>query len=204
VTPITVTMIDYGAGNPASIIKGFEAAGAAVRLAAQPGDLAGASAIVVPGVGNFEATRSLDEPWRQAVVDATRHGVALLGICLGMQWLFQGSAEVPDLPGLGLFEGRCSRLPDLEKVPHVGWNTLEILAEHARLLDGIEPGAYAYFTHSFAAPVVDGVVAATTHGERFASVIERRRVCGVQFHPEKSGRTGLQVLRNFLTIARGG
>jgi glutamine amidotransferase len=203
VTPIEVTMIDYGAGNPASVIKGFEAAGATVRLATRPDDLAGARALVLPGVGHFEATRALDEPWRQAVLDATHHNVPLLAICLGMQWLFEGSDEVPDLPGLGLFAGRCTRLPDLEKVPHVGWNTLEFAGNHSRLLEGLEPGAYAYFTHSYAAPVVEGVVATTTHGERFASVVERRRTFGVQFHPEKSGRTGVQILRNFIAIARG-
>ncbi len=202
-TPFTVTMIDYGAGNLSSVVKGFEAAGAAVRAATRPEDLSGATAIVIPGVGHFDATRSLDDAWRAAVVDATRHGTPLLGICLGMQWLFEGSDEATDLAGLGLFEGRCTRIPDAVKVPHVGWNRLEFVGRHASLLEGIEPESYAYFTHSYAAPVVEGVVAVTLHGERFAAVVEKRRVYGVQFHPEKSGRTGLAVLRNFVRLSGG-
>ena len=203
-TPLTVTMIDYGAGNLSSVIKGFEAAGATVRLAQRPEDLAAASAIVVPGVGHFEATRSLDDAWRAAIVSANRHGTPLFGICLGMQWLFEGSEEAPDVPGLGLLEGRCARIPDNVKVPHVGWNQLEFVGKHARLLEGLESGIYAYFTHTYAAPVVDGVVAATVYGERFAAVVEHRRVYGVQFHPEKSGRTGLRMLQNFVRLAGGG
>jgi len=198
VTPPTLTMIDYGAGDLASVIKSFEAAGAAVRVANAPEDLPGSAGIVIPGFGHFESTRALDDRWRAAVVDLNRHGMALFGICVGMQWFFEGSEEVPDLPGLGLFEGRCTRIPDDAKEPHVGWSHLEFLNEHAALLDGLDPGAYAYFTNSHAAPVVEGVVAVTSHGGRFSAVIEHRRVFGTQFHPEKSGRTGLQVLRNFV------
>jgi glutamine amidotransferase len=199
-----VALVDYGAGNLASAAKGLEAAGAEVRVAAGADELSGADAIVIPGVGHFEATLALDAAWRQAILSAINHGTALLGICLGMQWLFEGSDEAPDLPGLGLFSGRCFRLPDGLKVPHTGWNTLDLTEKGSALLDGIQTGAYAYFTHSYAAPVVDGVVATTSHGARFASVVERRRVYGVQFHPEKSGRTGLAVLRNFAAIAREG
>jgi len=201
VTPLTVTMIDYGAGDPASLVRVFEAAGAEVRVARAPDDLAGAHAIVVPGAGSFEATRALDETWRTTIVDANRHGAPLFGICLGMQWLFEGSDEAPDVPGLGLLQGRCQRIPDTAKVPHVGWNHLEFLRDHSALLEGLESGAYAYFTHSYAAPVVEGVVATASYGERFAAVVEHHRVYGVQFHPEKSGRTGLDVLRNFVKLA---
>jgi glutamine amidotransferase len=119
-----------------------------------------------------------------------------------MQWLFKGSDEAPELTGLGIFPGRCAKIPDGVKVPHVGWNTLEITNPRSRLLADVAPGAYAYFTHSFAAPVVEGVVAAATYGGRFAAAAERRRVYGVQFHPEKSGRTGLQILENFVRLAR--
>lgn len=203
-SPFTVTLVDYGAGNVASVVKGFEAVGAAVRVTDKPDDLTTASAVVVPGVGHFNVTRALDDEWRETVLDAVQRKVPLLGICVGMQWLFEGSEEAPDLPGLGIFEGRCSRIPEGVKVPHVGWNTLEFTGKAGGLLDSVAPGAYAYFTHSFAAPVTKGVVATTSHGERFAAVAERRRVCGVQFHPEKSGRTGLTVLRNFLAMARNG
>ena len=147
-TGLTVTMIDYGAGNPASVIKGFEAVGATVRIAGTPEELAGSSALVVPGVGHFQATRSLDERWRTAIIDMNRHGTPLFGICLGMQWLFEGSDEAADVPGLGLLEGRCTRIPDDVKVPHVGWNQLDFLTDHAALLAGLDTGAYAYFTHS--------------------------------------------------------
>jgi glutamine amidotransferase len=195
-------MIDYGAGNLASVIKGFEAVSAQVHVATSPDRIRGAEAIVVPGVGNFGAKQSLDQAWRDAILEATAAGAPLLGICLGMQWLFKGSDEAPELTGLGIFPGRCAKIPDGVKVPHVGWNTLEITNPRSRLLADVAPGAYAYFTHSFAAPVVEGVVAAATYGGRFAAAAERRRVYGVQFHPEKSGRTGLQILENFVRLAR--
>ncbi|HUF46502.1 MAG TPA: imidazole glycerol phosphate synthase subunit HisH [Vicinamibacterales bacterium] len=197
-----IAVVDYGAGNLTSVVKGLEAAGATARIATGPDALAGAAAIVVPGVGHFDATRALDDAWRTAIIDATRHGVPLLGICLGLHWLFEGSDEAPDVPGLGLFTGRCAHLGNGLKVPHVGWNNLERLTERSVLLEQIEPGAYAYFTHSYAAPVTAGVVAASAHGGRFAAVAERRNVFGVQFHPEKSGRTGLQILQNFVAVAR--
>ena len=128
----------------------------------------------------------------------------LLGICLGLQWLFDGSDEAPDLPGLGLFPGRCAVITGDVKVPHVGWNTLDrtLQAHPPRVLDGIAAGAFAYFTHSYAAPVVDASVATTTHGMPFSAAVERDRVFGAQFHPEKSGRAGLRLLANFLALAR--
>jgi glutamine amidotransferase len=203
VNPPAIALVDYGAGNLTSVIKGLEAAGAVVRVAAAPDDLARASAIVVPGVGHFDATRTLDEAWRTAILDAHRRGTPLFGICLGMQWFFEGSDEAPDVPGLGLFAGRCAHLGNGLKVPHVGWNMLERLPAKSVLFAHVEAGAYAYFTHSYAAPLAEGVVAVTDHGGRFAAAAERRNVYGVQFHPEKSGRTGLQILRNFVEVAGG-
>lgn len=202
-TSLTIAMLDYGAGNLTSVITAFEAAGAAPRVAGSPAELSSAAAIVVPGVGHFDATAALDEGWRDAVLDAARHGTPIFGICLGMQWLFEGSEEAPGIRGLGLLEGRSARLSGDVKVPHVGWNTIEFEAGRPPLVAGVEPSAYAYFTHAYAAPVVPGVVGTTVHGHRFASVVARRNVYGVQFHPEKSGRTGLQILRNFLGIAKG-
>jgi glutamine amidotransferase len=196
---VSLALIDYGAGNLTSVVKGFTAAGAEVRVATSPDDLAGASGLVIPGVGHFDATRALDEPWRRAVRDRLEAGVPLLGICLGMQWLFEGSDEAPDVPGLGVFRGRCFRLPDLLKVPHVGWNTLEIQDPASRLLHDVPAGAMAYFTHSYAAPGA-GAAAVTTHGVPFASAVERGRVFGTQFHPEKSGSAGLRMLANFVGI----
>ena len=193
-----IALIDYGAGNLTSVRKGFAAAGATLSSPGSPADLAGARAIVVPGVGHFRATLPLAGEWREAILRAVAEDVPLFGICLGLQWLFESSTEAEDVPGLGLMPGRCERLPNIVKVPHVGWNSLEC-TRPSRLLTGIPNGAQVYFTHSFAAPVTADCVASTTHGRPFASVVERDRVCGVQFHPEKSGEVGIQVIRNFLT-----
>jgi len=196
-----IGLVDYGAGNLTSVIKGLTAVGGSVRVIADPSELAGLTAIVIPGVGHFSATARLDEAWRTAVRERIDAGVPLLGVCLGLQWLFEGSEEAPELGGLGLLSGRCFRLPDRVKVPHVGWNSLENAGRSSRLLDNLPAGAMAYFTHSFAAPAVDATVAVTTHGAAFAAAIEQGRVFGTQFHPEKSGSTGLRLLANFLEAA---
>jgi glutamine amidotransferase len=195
--PTRVALIDYGAGNLTSVRKGLAAAGAAVFTPASPTDFARAEAVVVPGVGHFRATDPLDAAWRSALAVIMERRIPLLGICLGLQWLFEGSSEAPGVAGLGVLPGRCTRLPDDLKVPHVGWNSLEIVRP-SRLLDGIETGTQVYFTHSYAAPVTSACVATTTHGSRFASVVEAPGVYGVQFHPEKSGDAGIRILRNFL------
>jgi len=201
---VRVGLIDYGAGNLTSVAKGLRAAGGDVRIALGPRDLERADALVLPGVGHFAATAPLDAAWRTAIQDAIAARRPFLGICLGLQWLFDGSDEAPDVPGLGLFHGRCAAITGDVKVPHVGWNTLDRTpqAHPPRVLDGIATGAFAYFTHSYAAPVVDASIATTTHGVRFSAAVERDRVVGVQFHPEKSGRAGLRLLTNFLTLAR--
>ncbi len=199
-----IALVDYGAGNLTSVVKALEASDARVRLVTTPDAIGTADALVIPGVGHFAATSSLDGRWHAAVREAIAHDRPILGICLGLQWLFEGSAEAPDVPGLGLMAGRCFRLSGEVKVPHVGWNTLEPASRPSRLLDGVPPSASAYFTHSFAAPVGDDAVAITVHGVRFASAVERGCTFGVQFHPEKSGKTGLKILRNFLAIVRAG
>ena len=203
---VRVALVDYGAGNLASVRKALRACGAEVFSPATPADLAGVRAVIVPGVGHFAATRSLDAAWRSEIGARLADGAALLGICLGMQWLFEGSDEAPECPGLGVLPGRCSLLVaggegrEGHKVPHVGWNDLAI-ARASVLLDGIASGAQAYFTHSYAAPVTGDCVAETTHGVTFASAVERNRVFGTQFHPEKSGDVGLRVMRNFIEVA---
>jgi glutamine amidotransferase len=203
---MNIALIDYRAGNLTSVRKALGAVGADVYTPERADDLRNADGIIVPGVGHFNVTATLDAPWHEAVrahvVDRKR---PLLGICLGLQWLFEGSEEAPALPGIGLLPGRCHllRAPDL-KVPHVGWNTLDTIAEGSaapRVLRDVPDQAYAYFTHSYVAPVTDACVATTTHGQAFAAVVERDRVMGVQFHPEKSGDVGLAILRNFATLA---
>src|SRR5919109_1718452 len=147
-----IALIDYGAGNLTSVRKAFAALDADVVTPRNPDELRDASALIVPGVGHFGATVSLGGPWRRAIEERLSGGALLFGICLGMQWLFEGSTEAPDVPGLGRLPGRCSRLDDLGgsiKVPHVGWNVLTLTRPSA-LLDGVSDGTYVYFTHSYA------------------------------------------------------
>ncbi len=194
-----IALIDYGAGNLTSVRKGFAAAGAELFTPAGPGDLSRARAVVVPGVGHFAATAALGADWRDAIRDALDRGTLLFGICLGQQWLYEGSDEDPGVPGLGIIAGRCRRLPPTLKVPHVGWNALE-QRRPSRLLEGIPDGAQAYFTHSYAADITAETVATTTHAAPFASVVETPQLFGVQFHPEKSGDAGIRMLKNFVAL----
>ena len=195
-----IALVDYGAGNLTSVRKGLNAAGASIFTPAAPGDLASSQGIIIPGVGHFGSTRAIDEPWRQAILGAVGAGTPILGICLGLQYLFEGSTEAPGARGLGILPGRCALLPPTQKVPHVGWNDLRIVRT-SRLLADVPDGSQVYFTHSYAAPVTDACVAETEYTARFAAVVERDNVFGVQFHPEKSGDAGLRVLRAFVRIA---
>ena len=202
---MTVALIDYRAGNLTSVKKAFTAVGADLFVPAEPGELSTAAAVVVPGVGHFAATGALTPEWVEAIRARVEAGVPLLGICLGMQWLFEGSEEAPERPGLRLLAGRCYRLPAESngtsvKIPHVGWNALDIRRGDS-IVDGVTSGSQVYFTHSFAAPTTGDTVAVTVHGQPFAAIVQRGRVAGVQFHPEKSGEVGLTILRNFLRLA---
>jgi imidazole glycerol-phosphate synthase subunit HisH len=197
VSAARIAVVDYRAGNLTSLLKGLTAAGAAPFVSSDPEQLSAADAIVVPGVGNFGATTAIDEGMRGAIADAATAGRPLLGICLGLQFLFDGSEEALDVPGLGLLPGRCDLLRGDVKVPHVGWNTLERRRDSV-LLTGVGAGASVYFTHSYAAPVTNACVASATHGTTFAAVVDDGRVFGVQFHPEKSGEDGMRILRNFV------
>jgi glutamine amidotransferase len=194
-----VALVDYGAGNLASVRKALAFVGCHPITPRSPGEIEGAGGVVIPGVGHFGATATLDHEWRDAILHAVALGRPLLGICLGMQFLYERSEEAPGLAGLGLLEGGCQRLtpgPQALKIPHVGWNTLGVRAG-SRLLAGIGDAPFAYFTHSYAAPVTADTAAETGHGHTFASACERGLVWGVQFHPEKSGDTGLRILANF-------
>jgi glutamine amidotransferase len=201
---LKIALIDYGAGNLTSVRKGFAAVGVELWSPAEPGALNAAAGIVVPGVGHFDATASLNEGWRDTILRRVEAGVPILGICLGMQWLFDGSQEAAGVRGLGLLPGSCARMTVERplKVPHVGWNTLE-LRRTDRLIDGLDEGTSVYFTHSFAAPVTTDCVAASTHGSPFAAVVQRDHIGGAQFHPEKSGPAGLLILRNFVRMVQG-
>ena len=200
-----IALVDYGAGNLTSVRKALSTLGADFATPASAAECRGVAALIVPGVGHFSSTAALDRPWRDAISAEVAAGTPLLGICVGMQWLFEGSEESPDVPGIGLLEGRIARLAgDAErrlKIPHVGWNALAI-ERPGRLLHGLTTGSQVYFTHSYAAPVTTACAAATTHATTFAAAVERDNVFGVQFHPEKSSDAGLHILRNFLTVVR--
>ena len=200
-----IALIDYRAGNLTSVKKAFAAIGADLFVPVQPSELADAGAVVVPGVGHFGATETLAVDWTDTIRRGIEAGRPLLGICLGMQWLFEGSAEAPELKGLGLLAGQCYRLPSdsdgtTVKIPHVGWNALDIQRPDS-IVEGVVPGSQVYFTHSFVAPITNDTVAVTVRGQPFAAVAQRGRVAAVQFHPEKSGEVGLTILRNFLRLA---
>lgn len=193
-----VTVIDYKAGNLTSVMKALRAAGADPTLTDDPAVIQAAERIILPGVGHFAATRRLDETGITPVVrEAISRRVPFLGICVGLQWLFAGSTEAPGSPGLAAFPETCDRFTPGPKIPHVGWNSLSLRPE-SRLMSGISNNSYVYFTHSYRAPVINATVAVTDYGEPFSAAVERGNIMGVQFHPEKSGETGLQVLRNFL------
>lgn len=203
-----IALVDYKAGNLTSVRKALSALGAAFFTPESASELESVDGVIVPGVGHFSSTANLDASWRGAIESRVRAGVPLLGICVGMQWLFEGSEESPDCPGLGVLPGRCTRLvgnpAEGIKVPHVGWNALVPPAgAPSKLLEGIADGSQVYFTHSYAGPVTNDCVAATTHGtETFSAAVERGRVYGVQFHPEKSSAAGLRILTNFLEVCR--
>jgi imidazole glycerol-phosphate synthase subunit HisH len=195
-----VTVIDYKAGNLTSVLKALRHLGADIVVT--DGDLsvvASAERLVLPGVGHFAATKRLDETGlTSAIRAAIGRGIPFLGICVGMQWLYARSTEASGQPGLAHFADGCSRFPDCDqKVPHVGWNSLDV-RNGSRLLAGVEPGEFVYFTHSYKAPVTEDTAAVAHYIEPFAAAVERGNVMGVQFHPEKSGSTGLRILGSFL------
>ena len=197
-----IGIVDYGAGNLASVHKAFAAIGAEMITCSHAREVDELAAIVVPGVGHFAATIAIDDEMREAIARRVEAGVPLLGICLGMQWLFEGSTEAPEVDGLGVLRGRCTRIdvvPPL-KVPHVGWNALR-RARPSPLMEGVAEGIQVYFTHSFAISSSDDAVASAVHGSSFVAAVQREQVCGVQFHPEKSAGAGLRVLRNFVRMA---
>lgn len=193
----TVGLIDAGGANLGSVRYALERLGVAVRMVREPSDLAGTSRVILPGVG--AAAEGMRRLHAQGLVQPLRDlQVPLLGICLGMQLLFEGSEE-GGVGCLGLLPGVVRRLHPAVgvRVPHMGWNKLLALRE-SPLLDGVAPGASAYFVHSYAAPVTSDTVAACHHGGLFTAVVQRGRLCGAQFHPERSAGSGARILRNFI------
>ena len=194
-----IAILDYEAGNAGSVRKALESLGAPCSVVSAPQELANASKLILPGQGHFGAMmrglreRNLIEPLREAIVQ----GKPFLGICLGLQALYESSEEAPGVKGLGLLRGRVARFEGVFKVPHVGWNQIEMIRDDG-ILRSVPDRSFAYFCHSYYAPVTPESSAATVYGQRFAAAAEFGSVAGVQFHPEKSGEVGLTMLRNFL------
>jgi glutamine amidotransferase len=200
-----IAIADYGIGNLGSVTKGFRHAGAETVLSGDPAVLRAADALILPGDGAFAAT--MEEVTRRGLVPVLRETVAagkpLLGICIGMQLLFEESEEHGRHEGLGLLPGRVRRFDDGLPVPHMGWNRLRARRPHP-LLDGVADGAYVYFVHSYFCDAPDEVVIATSdYGRDFPAVVGRGNVLGVQFHPEKSPAVGLRMVANFVRSLRG-
>jgi glutamine amidotransferase len=206
-----IAVIDYKAGNLTSVVKALRYLDARdVVVTQSPEVVRNADKVVLPGVGHFQATQllanlGLTDAVREAIANGARGGTPFLGICVGLQWLFEGSTEADGTKGLGAFAGMCEHFPTeymgVElKSPHVGWNSLEQIGPHSRLLRGVADGSFVYFTHSWRAPVVSATAAVTNYGGAFSAAVERENVMGVQFHPEKSADVGLRVLRNFLEL----
>ncbi len=200
----STAIIDLGVGNLGNVERALRAVGGTAEVTADPGVIAASRRLILPGVGAFGPPR---EALRGAIEVALRAALAsgawLLGICVGFQLLFKEGEEFGTTDGLGLLPGRIVRLPDGVPIPHIGWNRLRDLAEHP-LLAGLPADPFVYFVHSFAPEGADEVtLARTTHGRSFTAVAGRGRVLGCQFHPERSGETGLKILANFLALGEG-
>ncbi|MCD6511839.1 MAG: imidazole glycerol phosphate synthase subunit HisH [Thaumarchaeota archaeon] len=190
-------IVDYGVGNLFSLKHALEELGLEVSIGLE---VEGKDLVFLPGVGSFTSASKRLGLVKDAILKGVEEGLGLFGICLGMQLLFRGSEEGAG-EGLGLFEGSVRRFPKGLKVPHMGWNTISILKE-GELLDGIRDGSWFYFAHSYYCDTRDHVLAESYYGVRFASVIEKGKVVGTQFHPERSGPDGRRLLRNFVRMCK--
>lgn len=194
-------IIDYGLGNLRSVIKGLEKAGSAVSVTSDAEEIAAADGIVLPGVGAFREGMEMLGALKNVVVASADAGVPILGICLGMQMLLESSEEHGVSSGIGLVPGTVKEFPAMKgfKVPHMGWNSIEICRDSV-LFEGVENGSYVYFVHSFyASTTPEYMLTSTDYITRFASSVGKGSVYGVQFHPEKSGTIGLKILENFIS-----
>ncbi|WP_278549225.1 imidazole glycerol phosphate synthase subunit HisH [Cloacibacillus evryensis] len=203
-----IAVIDYGAGNLKSVKNALDHLGAANMRASTAKEILLADAVILPGVGEFgTAMAELERRGiKEAVIEAANGGRPLLGICLGMQLLFEAGEESPGAKGLGILPGRVPRFPAEMglKIPHMGWNSVMPIKE-SRLLDGLPKGSYMYFVHSFYVKAAEraDVSAISEYGLIFDAAVERGNIFGCQFHPEKSGAAGLAILKNFIEIAKG-
>lgn len=196
-----IAIVDFRAGNLTSVKKAFDHLGAKTVVTSGPTQVASADKIVLPGVGHFGATKVLDDSGlREVIIESIERGVPFLGICVGMQWMLASSEESPEISGLALWPGECSRFPAAVKSPHVGWNNLQIRNGASRLLRGVPSGSFVYFTHSYRVPLLTATSAECEYGGGFSAAVEQENMFGVQFHPEKSGTVGLAILENFCRL----
>jgi len=196
-----IAILDYGAGNLRSVQNTLGAIGARYTLIDDAEGLRRADKIILPGVGHFgQLLRSLDAMRvRETLIARIRQGVPFLGICLGLQALFDGSDEAPEIRGLGLFSGKVRRFAQDARVPHMGWNDLDVEPD-SKLLAGVGPRPFVYFAHSYYVPLCDAAKAVCTYTVPYTAALESENVFGVQFHPEKSGALGLKIVRNFIEV----
>lgn len=197
-----ITVVNYGAGNLRSVTNTLEALGAAYDVTQSAGAVEAAQAVILPGVGHFgQMMDALDRlGLREALAGKARSGAPLLGICLGLQAMFETSEEAPEQKGLGLFPGAVRRFPAAVRCPHMGWNTVRA-ARQSRLLEGLGEAPYFYFANSYYCPPGPHAAALCDYGVEFCALLESGNVFGCQFHPEKSGPAGLRMMRNFLRLA---
>ncbi len=195
------TIVDYGAGNLRSVQNTLDELGFSYETTSDPVTVAHATKIVLPGVGHFgQMMRAMDElGLREPVIERIRAGVPFLGICVGLQCLFETSEESPGSRGLGVFSGEVKRFVGDIRVPHMGWNSLALLRP-SNLLRGLPPEPFTYFAHSYYAPIADATAATCTYGLPYSAVLELGNIHAVQFHPEKSGPVGLHVMKNFIEL----
>ncbi|HKH05443.1 MAG TPA: imidazole glycerol phosphate synthase subunit HisH [Acidimicrobiales bacterium] len=196
-----IAVLDYGIGNLHSAQKALERVGADARLTADRGLIRDADGVVLPGVGNFgRCMEALEESGLDDIaIEAACSGKPFLGVCVGMQMLYEGSEEVPEVPGLGVLPGTIRMLPPTVKRPQIQWNVLEARRDSA-LLAGLPDPTWVYFVHSYAAPDDENVVATCDYGGPVTAVVERGALAATQFHPEKSGAVGLGLLANFVSL----
>jgi imidazole glycerol-phosphate synthase subunit HisH len=196
-----ISILDYDAGNLRSVQNTLAEIGSEYELVQDSAALGRATKIILPGVGHFgQMMRALDRMQvREALLERIRAGVPFLGICLGLQAMFESSEEAPNERGLGLFPGQIRRFPATARVPHMGWNEIEPRND-ARILRNLAPHPYLYFAHSYYAPLNEATAATCTYTAPYTAVLETESIFGVQFHPEKSGPLGLQIVRNFVEL----